>query len=311
MDGPLRTERMQKLTGSGILVVNKPEGISSAGVVSLVKRKLGADKVGHCGTLDPFASGVLVCCINQATRISRFFLHEDKSYEAVMRLGVETDTQDVTGKTVATAPVAVTEEAIRSACNGMVGLMRQQPPVYSALKHEGVPLYRLARSGRPMQKPAREIVIHRLDVLTVDLPDVHFAVTCSGGTYVRTLAADLGRVLGCGAHLRRLVRTASGRFTLAQAVPLEEVPSLGRPVSEGGRMIGMSEALSFMPKQTVGPQTVEKIRHGMPLRESDIRNPVPKENSGCFRVVDPDDRLIAILGFKKENPGYNYCCVFN
>ena len=212
MDGPLRTERMQKLTGSGILVVHKPEGISSAGVVSLVKRRLRADKVGHCGTLDPFASGVLVCCINQATRISRFFLHEDKSYEAVLRLGVETDTQDVTGKTVATAPVTVTEEAIRSACSGMVGRMWQQPPAYSALKHEGVPLYRLARSGRPMQKPAREIVIHHLEVLAVDLPDVRFAVTCSGGTYVRTLAADLGRLLGCGAHLRRLVRTASGQI---------------------------------------------------------------------------------------------------
>lgn len=301
---------MQKLT-SGILVVHKPEGISSAGVVSRVKRGLRADKVGHCGTLDPFASGVLVCCINQATRISRFFLHEDKSYEAVLRLGVETDTQDVTGRTVATAPVSVTEAAIQSACSGMAGPMRQQPPVYSALKHEGVPLYRLARSGRPIQKPAREIVIHRIEVLAIDLPDVHFSVTCSGGTYVRTLAADLGRILGCGAHLRKLVRTASGRFTLAQALSLEEIPSLSGTGAEGGRMIEMNEALSFMPQQRVGLRTAEKVRHGMSLTGSDIQHPEPDGGSGWLRVLDPDERLIAILAYKKENPGYNYCCVFN
>ncbi|WP_373501496.1 tRNA pseudouridine(55) synthase TruB [Desulfococcus sp.] len=301
---------MQKLT-SGILVVDKPEGITSAGVVALVKRRIHADKVGHCGTLDPFASGVLVCCINQATRISRFFLHGDKSYEAVLRLGVETDTQDVTGKIVSASPVTVTEDAIRSAFDTLVGPVRQQPPVYSALKHEGVPLYKLARSGRPMQKPARDIVIHRLSVLAVDLPDVHFGVTCSGGTYVRTLAADLGRMLGCGAHLRKLVRTASGPFTLAQAAALAEIASLDGPPAEMGRMIEMNEALAFIPKQTADPRTAEKVRHGMPLTESDIRRPEPDGGSDWLRVVDPDDRLIAILAVKKENSGYNYCCVFN
>jgi tRNA pseudouridine55 synthase len=301
---------MQKLT-SGILVVDKPEGISSAGLVGQVKHRLKARKVGHCGTLDPFASGVVVCCINQATRLSGFFLHGDKSYEGVLRLGVETDTQDLTGNVVSETRVNVTEDGIRSAFEASVGPMKQRPPIYSALKHQGVPLYKLARAGRPVQKPPRDIVIHHLKILAIDLPDVRFTVACSGGTYVRTLAADLGRLLGCGAHLRKLVRTASGQFTLKQALTPAEVASLAALEAIGDRMIGMSDALAFMPKRTADPPTADKIRHGSPLTENEIERPETDGPSGCLRVVDSDNRLIAILEHKKGNPRYNYCCVFN
>lgn len=301
---------MQKLT-SGILVVDKPEGISSAGLVSQVKRRLKAKKVGHCGTLDPFASGVVVCCVNKATRLSGFFLHGDKRYEATLRLGVETDTQDLTGNIVSESPVDIPEETIRSVFDALIGPMKQCPPVYSALKHQGVPLYKLARAGRPIQKPPRDIVIHHLEILAADPPDIRFEVACSGGTYVRTLAADIGRMLGCGAHLRKLVRTASGQFTLKEALTPAEVASLAASASLGHRMIDMSDALAFMPKRTAAPWTADKIRHGKPLTESDIERPETDSPSGCLRVVDSDDRLIAIIEHKKGNPLYNYCCVFN
>jgi len=301
---------MQKLT-SGILVVDKPEGMSSAGVVGRIKRGLNAGKVGHCGTLDPFASGVVVCCINQATRLSSFFLHGDKRYEGILRLGIETDTQDPTGRVVSEQPVTVTADAVRSAFAAMVGPMRQHPPVYSALKHRGVPLYKLARAGRPVQKPPREIVIHCLEVQAVDLPDVHFAVSCSGGTYVRTLAADLGRMLGCGAHLRKLVRTAAGPFSLKQALTPQEVASLAAADAVGDRMIAMNDAVAFMPMWRAAAETALKIHHGTPLTENEIERPKTDGSSGWIRVVDENDRLIAILEHKKGNPRYNYCCVFN
>jgi tRNA pseudouridine55 synthase len=301
---------MEKLK-SGILVIDKPEGISSAGVVARVKRRLKAGKVGHCGTLDPFASGVIICCINQATRISRFFLHGDKRYEGILRLGVETDTQDLTGKVVSEARVNVAEDAIRSAFAASAGPMKQRPPAYSALKHGGVPLYRLAREGRPVQKPARDIVIHRLDILNIDLPDVHFDVACSGGTYVRTLAADLGRMLGCGAHLRKLVRTASGPFTLDQALSVAALSSPASSRAIADRMITMNDALDFMPERMADPGTADGIRNGVPLTEGDIAPPASEGGAGWLRVVDPDRRLIAILEHKKGNPRYNYCCVFN
>ncbi len=301
---------MQDLT-SGILVIDKPEGLSSAGVVSQVKHRTGARKAGHCGTLDPFASGVVVCCINQATRLSGFFLHGDKSYEGVLRLGVETDTQDLTGKIIAKTPVEVTEAMVRDAFAASVGPARQRPPVYSALKHQGVPLYKLARAGTPVEKPPRDIVIRRLRILAVDLPDIRFAVTCSAGTYIRTLASDIGRMLGCGAHLRTLVRTASGQFTLAEALTLSEMASLAASAAIEKRMIGMNDAMAFMPKRTATPRIADRIRHGMPITDAEIAPPEMDGPGGSFRVVDADNRLIAILAHKKGNPRYNYCCVFN
>ncbi len=300
---------MEALLSDGILVVDKPEDISSARVVARVKGCTGARKVGHAGTLDPFATGVLVCCINQATKLSRFFLHSDKRYAGILRLGTETDTLDRTGTVVATGDVtAVTEADVHHAAACFQGEIEQIPPAYSALKHNGVPLYRLARQGKPVQKPPRAVTIHRLVIERIELPDVHFSVACSAGTYIRTLAADIGRMIGCGAHLRTLRRTASGRFTLDTAVPLAELDHLQTAGQLADRLISLSGALADMPRHEAGPDLARQIGHGRPVTGADI--PLP-EGGGQVRVVDRRDRLLAVLRRKKMENTYDYCCVFN
>ena len=181
----------------GILVVDKPAGISSAGVVARIKSVLKVRKAGHAGTLDPFATGVMICCINRATKLSRFFLHSRKRYEALLRLGRETDTQDSTGTVTAEAdPGGIEVTELHAVFDRFKGRQKQSPPAYSALKHKGVPLYKLARRGAAVQKPPREIMVSELSIQETALPNVRFTVTCSAGTYVRTLAADIGRALG-------------------------------------------------------------------------------------------------------------------
>ena len=194
-----------KIESSGMLIIDKPAGITSAKVVALLKRNAGLRKVGHTGTLDPFATGVLICCVNQATRLARFFLHGSKKYQGTLVLGTETDTLDGTGNVTATCEhTDFSVDRIESAFRRFVGAIDQVPPVYSALKHHGVPLYKLARKGTPVQKPARQVTISSLDILNIDLPKIDFQVACSAGTYIRTLCADIGTELGCGGHLQRL-----------------------------------------------------------------------------------------------------------
>ncbi|MGD8740958.1 MAG: tRNA pseudouridine(55) synthase TruB, partial [Desulfobacterales bacterium] len=218
---------------NGIIVVDKPQNISSARVVAEVKRLLDARKVGHAGTLDPFAAGVLVCCINDATRLARFLLAGNKTYDATLKLGIETDTQDMTGTVTAVKPVKDwPEDAIKSAVKKFEGQIEQQPPVFSALKHKGTPLYRLARMGTPVQKPARKVHISKINILEVKLPLVHFEVACSAGTYIRTLCADIGQQLGCGGHLLALTRTESSGFKIQQALSLAR---LEKRVAAGDR----------------------------------------------------------------------------
>ena len=165
---------------NGVIVIDKPPGITSANVVARVKKLLKAKKAGHTGTLDPFATGVLVCCINRATKLSRFFLHGKKRYEAILQLGVETDTQDLTGNVINVCHnLEFSEKAIQSAFKRFEGKIEQLPPVYSALKHKGVPLYKLARSKKPVQKPARQVSIITLKILKIKLPFIRFEVLCS------------------------------------------------------------------------------------------------------------------------------------
>ncbi len=199
----------------GIFVIDKPENISSAAVVARLKKILGVRKAGHAGTLDPFATGVLVCCVNQATKLARFFLHSNKKYTAVLKLGVETDTQDLTGTVISRCEdINFDEKKIKSVFEKFKGAIEQVPPVYSALKHEGVPLYKLARQGKPVQKPPRPVFISCLNIIEINLPEISFEVSCSGGTYIRTLCADIGAELGCGGHLKELRRTESSGFPL-------------------------------------------------------------------------------------------------
>lgn len=300
---------------NGILVVNKPAAVSSAGVVARVKRLLQAGRVGHTGTLDPFARGVLVCCVNQATKLARFMLQGSKAYVAVMTLGVETDTQDVTGRVMARGDwTGVSEEAIAAVVRRFEGPIAQAPPVFSALKHEGVPLYTLARRGQPVQKPPRDVHVHRIRVLALALPEVRFEVRCSAGTYVRTLAADIGRELGCGAHLSELTRTESGGFSLAQALSLEEVEELARRGSVGARLIPMAQALAGWPEIAADRRLLENVRTGRRLtrREllalSDAGPALPGD--GLLKVMDEQGELAAVLLSKAGQDDLEYACVF-
>jgi tRNA pseudouridine55 synthase len=300
---------------SGVLVLDKPAGISSAAVVAKVKKLLEADKVGHAGTLDPFATGVLVCCINQATRLARFFLSGFKTYEAVLQLGRQTDTQDASGKTVAEVPVSgLDKDKVSRLFKQFEGRQLQQPPVFAALKHRGRPLYELARMGKPVQKPARPVVIEALKLLRFDPPRISFEVTCSAGTYVRTLCADMGAAIGCGGHLAALRRTAGSGFRIAEALTLEQLGDMPE-ADRWAHLIEPAQALRGMPALTADERALEQIRHGRKLDVDQIGQPPARlralRNEGYVKVVDAENRLTAVLHAAPEDRTYNYCCVFH
>lgn len=297
---------------SGILVVDKPAGITSAGVVARIKKIFGARKVGHAGTLDPFATGILVCCINRGTKLARFFLHGNKKYEAVLHLGIETDTQDSTGIVTSIYDnVLFSEIKIRSVFKRFEGTIEQMPPVYSALKFKGTPLYKLARNGKPVQKPARRVTIFNIEIFEINLPLIHFNISCSAGTYIRTLCSDIGKSLGCGGHLKELRRIQSGGFSIRKAAKLSEIESLALSEKIFDRIISMSNALQDMSEHIADKGLAEKIMHGNIITKKDLR-PVHTETSESFiKIVDINNDLIAVLEDTKESDRYNYCCVFN
>ncbi len=219
---------------NGVLVVDKPAGISSAKAVAIVKRLLGVRKAGHAGTLDPLATGILVCCLNRATRLAYFLLKGAKTYKAVLHLGVETDTQDATGNIITQHRNIIANEAeIRAVIKRFEGKIKQLPPVYSALKHDGVPLYKLARRGKPVQKPAREVFIKKIRIHAIDLPYIRFTVSCSTGVYIRALCADIGTTLGCGGHLKELRRVASSGLVCGLVTRLDKKRPNFQPKNDG------------------------------------------------------------------------------
>ncbi|HUH88378.1 MAG TPA: tRNA pseudouridine(55) synthase TruB [Pusillimonas sp.] len=216
----------------GVLLLDKPEGLSSNHALQRAKRALDARKAGHTGTLDPFATGLLVCCLGRATKISASMLEADKVYEATVRLGEETDSGDLTGHIVFQAPndaAAVTCEQFEAVLEQFRGEIEQIPPMHSALKRDGKPLYEYARQGIELERPPRKITIYRLELLAFDGRDAKILVHCSKGTYIRTLAQDIGRALGCGGHLAALRRTQVGPFSLDDAVELETLQQMPEP----------------------------------------------------------------------------------
>ncbi|MBW7956788.1 MAG: tRNA pseudouridine(55) synthase TruB [Deltaproteobacteria bacterium] len=203
---------------NGVLVIDKPQGWTSHDVVQHVKRKLKARKVGHLGTLDPIATGVLVLVLDSATKYAASLGAGSKEYLAACKLGEETDTYDSEGSVVRAPGVAgLTGEEIKKAIGGFRGRISQVPPMYSAIKSKGTPLYKLARKGVTVEREAREVTVHELEVTALDLPVLEFRAVCSGGTYVRSICHDLGERLGCGAHLQALRRTRSGAFRIDEA----------------------------------------------------------------------------------------------
>lgn len=300
---------------NGIVIIDKPGNISSAATVRYVKKTLNADKAGHAGTLDPFAEGVLICCVNQATRLAGFLLHGKKKYAATLKLGEETDTQDFTGTVVSTGkPFDFSPHEIHNTFNKYKGTIEQLPPVYSALKHKGVSLYKLARRGKPIQKPPRQVRIYSLTIQKIALPYIHFEVMCSAGTYIRTLCADIGKTLGCGGHLTALKRVESSGFTLDQAMTLPELDELKNSDKLSERIINMADALPEMSQILANEQLVEKIRHGKTISAGDLSGANssvrPCAPGSEIKIVDRDGTLVAILSYREEGKRLQYRCVF-
>ena len=295
---------------NGVVVIDKPPGLSSARVVSVVKHLFRAAKAGHAGTLDPFATGILIVCLNQATKLTRFWLNGVKTYQAELCLGIETDTQDPTGTIISTSTsVHVSENDLRSTVKSFIGTTDQFPPVFSALKHNGVPLYRLARKGEAVQKPARQIHISQLDIHEINLPFVRLEIRCGAGTYIRTLCADIGKKLGCGAYLKQLRRTACGRFAISSAVSLSELENLEKSGQLASHLTGMSESLPDMVSFKADKSLTDRIKYGMMLTTEDV--PVSKISpEKMIKIIDDYGQLLAILEYDAVRERYLYCCSF-
>jgi len=216
-------------TPDGVLLVDKAEGMTSHDVVALVRRRLGIKKVGHCGTLDPIATGLLLLTLGRGTKIQDLLMSEDKEYVGTFVLGVTTSTQDRQGEVTEQRPVpALDEDQIRAAFEKFRGDFYQMPPMVSAKKHGGVPLYKLARQGKVVEREPRLVHVYRYTIDRITLPEIDFSVVCSKGFYVRTYVHDIGEVLGCGAHLKSLRRTKSGRFDVAQAISVDQIKNASR-----------------------------------------------------------------------------------
>lgn len=295
---------------SGIIVIDKPQNMSSAAVTNRLKRLAGVRKTGHTGTLDPFASGVMVCTINQATRLSRFLLNSTKKYEALMVLGVDTDTQDATGKILKTATYDhLPSDAIHAVIKSFEGETLQVPPIFSALKHNGVPLYKYARKGTPVIKPARPVSISYIHITYVKPPEIGFEVSCSSGTYIRTLCADIGKDLGCGGHLKTLRRIESGGFSIHEAVPLAVVESQNSIDMIKNHIIAMPDALKGMKAHVAGNALVEKIKYGNIIVAEDLSSDAC-DNESFIKLMDEGGKLLAVVSPSEIPDRYNYCCVF-
>lgn len=277
---------------NGILILDKPAGMSSAFAVDAVKKRLGAQRAGHGGTLDPIATGVLPICLDEATKLAQYLLADDKGYDADLLLGVETDTLDRTGTVTATRPVSVTREAVARALAARTGEQDQIPPMYSAIKQGGVRLYHRARAGEEIEREPRRIRIDSLELLAFDPPRLRIAIACSKGTYVRSLIADLGTDLGCGAHMTELRRTRSGVFTLAQAHDLDR---LDHP-----RLVAMIDA-TRLPRVTANDELVAKIKNGVQLPQELFGSPVAER----FQLLDEAQALVAIAHVERGKLVYD------
>jgi len=276
----------------GIVVIDKPAGLTSHDVVSEVKKILGARKAGHTGTLDPLATGVLPVCLNEATKLAQFLTAENKTYRATMLLGVRTDTQDTEGEVIEKSDRFVSEEDIRTALKGLVGKIKQVPPAFSALKYKGKPLYKYARAGEFPEIPAREVEIFSLSIRNISFPDVTFDISCSKGTYIRTVCADIGHVLGCGGCLSGLRRLQSGFFTEDMAVSLENDTGEGMLA----KILPMAQALPAFAAVEASESLTDKLRAGFqPDMETMRRNVLPFLAGGdMIKFIDRDGNLVAV-----------------
>lgn len=269
----------------GVLLLDKPIGLTSNDALQKARRLFSAAKGGHTGTLDPLATGLLPLCFGEATKFSADLLDADKTYEAIVKLGITTDSGDAEGVVVASAPVNVSENDISRVLPQFTGDIQQIPPMHSALKRNGRPLYELARQGIEVEREPRAVTIYTIDCLDFSGDSLTLRVACSKGTYIRVLAADIGQALGCGAHLTGLRRTMVGDLDLANAVTLAELEALDE-AERAGRLQPVDALLLSLPVMTVEGEAAERFRHGNPVE-------LPDGLAGKIRVY-ADDRLIGV-----------------
>ncbi|MEW6649137.1 MAG: tRNA pseudouridine(55) synthase TruB [Chloroflexota bacterium] len=277
-------------TISGVLVVDKPVGLTSHEVVQIIRRGTNIRRAGHTGTLDPRASGVLVVLLGPAVRLSEYVSASDKRYQAVMQLGTTTDTYDSDGRVMTTNPVEISEQQFDTALQSFIGEIEQVPPPYSAVKVKGRKAYEMAREGEEVDLQPRRITVYSLELLEWAPPEAVIDVYCSSGTYIRSLANDLGILLGCGAHLIGLRRTKSGRFTLRDAVPLRKLRESFASGSWYQYVIPAAEALSDWPSVELTLEQTEAIRHGH-------RVPGKAGIGKMARGISEQGDLVALLEF--------------
>lgn len=293
----------------GILNINKPRGRTSFSVVSLVKRLSGVKRVGHAGTLDPAATGVLPVCLGQGSRVVPFLHDAAKVYEAGVELGVTTDSYDATGSVTATAdPTGVSRKHLLSALDSFKGLIQQTPPMYSALKHGGRPLYELARAGIEVARKSRPVQVYRLELKRWQPPVATIEVECGKGTYIRSLAHDLGQVLGCGAHLKGLVRLKYGCFDIKDAVSLPELEEGFRNGDWPRFLYPIDIVFKDWVAVLVDDNAQEDIRNGRP-----VELPVDEASAaaGRLRAYNGDGCFLGVLAFNREKGHWRPVRVFN
>jgi len=269
----------------GVLLLDKPPGITSHAALSRVKRLFGAAKAGHTGTLDPLASGLLPICFGSATRFAHFLLDADKRYTATIRFGVSTTTLDAEGDVVATRPVTFARSDLEATLARFTGAIRQVPPAHSALKFEGRPHYEYARRGIDVPRPPRDVIVHALTLVAWRSPDAIVDVHCSKGTYVRTLAADMGDALGSGAHLAALRRTRTGPFAIDDAVTIQDLERMDDEARIAS-LEPLDAPLAAIPKLVVNARTASALRQG--------RRPVTPAIDGRYRLYGPKGECVGV-----------------
>ncbi len=287
-------KRPPKRQVNGVLMIDKPVGMTSNGVLGVIKRLFNADKAGHTGTLDPFATGLLPVALGEATKFSGRLIDADKTYLATMRLGITTATGDLEGAVNETRAVNATTEQIRAACASFVGAIDQVPPMYSALKRDGKPLYEYARAGIEVERSARSVTIHSLEVISHRpgdaTHDVKFRVACSKGTYIRTLAEDIGKALGCGAHLIALRRERTGGFGLENAITLDAIDEVSFDARDA-LLLPVDTLIRDLPRIDCSASDAARLRLGQKLAMHSLG--VTAE--GLYRIYDEAGALTGLV----------------
>lgn len=293
---------------NGFFVIDKPAGVTSHDIVAMVRRAIGQKKVGHTGTLDPFATGVLPVAVGEGTKTIQFLDESEKEYRAVLRLGIATDTQDLTGEVISERPWSHLEPGdLERLVPQFIGTLQQLPPMFSAIKRDGVPLYKLARKGIEVERETREVEIYSLSFDWIRLPEACFTVRCSRGTYVRTLACDMGEALGCGAHLLELRRTRSGLFREEEALSIE---TLAASVRQQELLFPLDRALSHMKALSLTEAGGKKVLNGVTPLESDYQPPAEPLAPGERVRLYLGDRFAAVAEYDKLK-GVRLSRVFN